>query len=43
MQKVVLAGNNVMLDEKRNIRDGTMIKMEGEQRSVYNGHVDLSR
>ena len=40
MQKVVRAGNIVVLDEKsphlRNIRDGTIIKMDAK-RIVHNG------
>ena len=42
LQKVVRAGNTVVLNEKnpciRNIRDGTMINLD-----VNNGHVDLPR
>ena len=43
MQKVVRAGNIVVLDEMnphiRNTRDGTEIKLGREQWCVHNGHV----
>ena len=46
VQKVVRAGNVVVLDEKnphiRNTRDGT-VYIGCEQRCIHNGHVDLSR
>ena len=45
MQKVVQAGNIVVLDEKnphiRNIRDGTVIKLDVNKWCVHDGHVDL--
>ena len=48
MQKVVQAGNAVVLDEKnphiRNTRDGTVIKLDVNNGVyVHNGHVDLPR
>ena len=47
MQKVVQAGNIVVLDEKnphiRNTRDGTMVKMDVNNGVYTMGHVDLPR
>ena len=47
MQKVVRAGNIVVLDEMnphiRNTRDGTVIKLDVNKWCVHNGHVDLPR
>ena len=47
MRKVVQVGSVVVLDEKnphiRNNRDGTIIKLGREQRSVHREHVGVSR
>ena len=47
MQKVVRARNTVVLDEKnthiRNVRDGTVIKLDVNNSFLHNGHVDLPR